>query len=899
MAYSITTTFNGETRTFGAEIETTALEVIRQQAGFTGTKLVCGSGACGACTILVDGEARCSCIMPALHMEGKRIDTIESHATQGDAHPVQKAFLAHDALQCGFCTPGFINEGIAFYNDWQAKHKGQRPERDEIAAAMAGHYCRCGAYQGIFQAMMDACEGKFDGPEIPEFLRNDGRQKVTGFAQYTADIQLPGQLVGVILRSTIPHGKILRIDSLAAEKMDGVKAVLRLKQDEITRYEGEPLVALAATTEAIAYAALQAIVVEYEPRPFVLEIRESMKPDAVPLFSGDKKEIAAASEAPPFPGSWEGNVRKTLLSLSSSDKGKAQRLTEKSDPKLATHFAATFQTPTQFHTTFEPHCAVADWKADGKLTVYASTQGVHALGKAIAERYELKEDDVQVFAEYVGGGFGSKLTMYTAIKTAIELSRAAKWPVAVIYDRAEEFSETGYRPSAEIEVVLTAEEDGSNAAYTMTAYGNSGFAIGSNVADISGLGYTGIAKSLLDYDVLTNFQPGAAFRGPGGPAACFALEQSIDHMAHQMKMDPIALRRKWEKHEGYLQLFDWVEKLSIWNRRKPLGSQGGRYRTGVGVSFGGWMHIYMPPAEVEIEATPAGITIRNAVQDMGQGARSVLSKAVADVFGIAANAVNVEIGKNNLPIGPTSGGSRTTATIYPAAFEAAEKLRDTILKQVSKSESLVDAKAGLTGIVHAAGTMSWFDAFSKIDFIREKATRGHNDGFNPIGMLPLPEGMELGQNRAYGVYVIAVEVDTWLGKTRVTEVNGAMRVGKVHVRPLAESQCQGGVIQGIGHVLYEDRAVCSKTGKLLSRGLEDYRLPGMGDIPPISIDFIEEGFEMVKQKGIGLAELCTTPVAGAVANAIFNATGYRPLVAPITPERLLAGLKTVQGGEGN
>jgi xanthine dehydrogenase YagR molybdenum-binding subunit len=124
-----------------------------------------------------------------------------------------------------------------------------------------------------------------------------------------------------------------------------------------------------------------------------------------------------------------------------------------------------------------------------------------------------------------------------------------------------------------------------------------------------------------------------------------------------------------------------------------------------------------------------------------------------------------------------------------------------------------------------------------------------------------------------------------------------MRVGKVHVRPLAESQCQGGVIQGIGHVLYEDRAICPKTGRLLSRGLEDYRLPGMGDIPPIHIDFIEEGFEMVKQKGIGLAELCTTPVAGAVANAIFNATGFRPLVAPITPERLLAGLKTIQNGE--
>jgi xanthine dehydrogenase YagR molybdenum-binding subunit len=895
MAERITTTLNGMERTFGAEIETSALEVIRQQAGFTGTKLVCGSGACGACTILVDGEARCSCLMPALQMEGKRIDTVEHHATDGNAHPVQKAFLAHDALQCGFCTPGFINEGIAFYNEWQAKHKGQRPERDDIAAAMAGHYCRCGAYQGIYQAMMDACEGKFDGPEIPVFLRNDGPQKVTGFAQYTADIQLPGQLVGVILRSTIPHGKIMRLDTTTAAQMPGVKAVLRLKQDEITHYEGEPLVALAANDDATAYAALQSIIVEYEPLPFLLEIREAMKSDAVLIVPEDKKLIPAASEAPPFPGSWEGNVRKTLISLSSAEKGKAKRKTEKANPDLDNHFAATFSTPIQFHTTFEPHCAVADWKDDDKLTVYASTQAVYAIGKTIAERYKLKEENVKVFAEFVGGAFGSKLTLHTAIKTAIELSRAAKWPVAVIYDRAEEFSETGFRPSAEIEVTLTAESDGSNAAYTMTAYGNSGFAIGSNVADISGLGYTGISKALQDYDVLTNFQPGAAFRGPGGPAACFALEQAIDQLAHQMKMDPIAFRRKWEKHEGYLQLFDWVDKLSIWNRRKPLGSQGGRFKTGVGVSFGAWMHIYMPPAEVEIEATPAGITIRNAVQDMGQGARSVLSKAVLDVFGIPP--IYVEIGKNTLPIGPTSGGSRTTATIYPAAFEASEKLRDTILKQVSKSESLVDAKAELTGIVHSGGTMSWRDAFAKIDFVREKATRGHNDGFNPMGMLPLPEGMELGQNRSYGVYVIAVEVDTWLGKTRVTEVQGAMRVGKVHVRPLAESQCQGGVIQGIGHVLYEDRAICPKTGRLLSRGLEDYRLPGMGDIPPIHIDFIEEGFEMVKQKGIGLAELCTTPVAGAVANAIFNATGFRPLVAPITPERLLAGLKTIQNGE--
>jgi xanthine dehydrogenase YagR molybdenum-binding subunit len=896
MAEKITTTLNGQVRTFDAEIETSALELIREQAGLTGTKLVCGSGACGACTVLVDGEARCSCLMPALQMEGKSIETVEAHAAKFGLHPVQKAFLAHDGLQCGFCTPGFINEGIAFYTEWQRTHVFQRPSREQVAAAMAGHYCRCGAYEGIYAAMMDACEGKFDGPAMPAYLRNDGPAKVTGAAKYTADIQLPGQLVGAILRSTIPHGKIKRLDLGKAQAMAGVKAVLRLKADYHTHFEGEPLAAVAAETHALAHAALQAIEVEYEPLPFLLDIREAMRPGGLLLTPEDKKTIPVASEAPPFPGNWEGNVRKTLISLSSSNKGKANRRVGKSSPEDPTHFAATFTTPTQFHTCLEPHCAVADWQEGGRLTVYASTQGVYFLAKRIAEHYKLKEENVKVIAEHIGGAFGSKLTFHTAIKTAIDLSRAAKAPVAVIYSRAEEFTETGYRPSAEIEVSITADADGSNAAYTMNAYGNSGFAIGSNVADISGLGYTGISKSLQDYDVLTNYQPGAAFRAPGGPGACFALEQAIDQLAFQLKMDPITFRRKWEKHEGYLQLFDWVEKLPLWKKRKPQWFEKGRQNSGIGVAFGGWMHIYMPSVVVEVEASPAGITVRNAVQDMGQGARSVLSKAVADVFGIAASEIKVEAGHSTYTIGPTSGGSRTTASIYPAAFEAAEKLRDAITKEVGKKLALSNAKGELGGLRHATGKLAWPEAFQQITLIRENATRGHNDGFNPMGMVPLPEGMELGQNRSYGAYVIEVEVNDY-GRTRVTQVHGAMRVGKVHVRPLAESQCQGGVIQGIGHVLYEDRAVCAKSGRVLSRGLEDYRIPGMGDIPPIHIDFIEDGFEMVKHKGIGLAELCTVPVAGGVANAIYNCTGYRPLVAPITPERMLAGLKSIQTGE--
>lgn len=892
MAEKINIHLNGKPQTFEAEIETSALEVIRDQAGLTGAKLVCGSGACGACAVLVDGEARCACIMPAIAMEGKSIVTIEGQGTEEKLHPVQKAFIAHDGLQCGYCTPGFINEGIAFYNIWRKENGNSRPTRDQIAAALAGHYCRCGAYQGIYEAMMDACEGKFDADAELEYLRKDAPEKVTGAAKYTTDIQLPGQLIGVIFRASIPRGTITKLDLSAATSISGVKAAIRLSSSDKVNFAGQALAAIAAESHEIAKKALKAVELEITPLPFQLDLQKSMAADAFSIFES-KDEVGAASEAPPFPGSWEGNVRKTAISISSSKSGKAKRSIEKADKNESTHFAGKFFTPTQLHTCLEPHCAVADWNSEGNLTVYASTQSVYYLAKKLEETYGLKEENVKVKADYIGGAFGSKLTFYTAIRAAVELSRAAKAPVAVIYDRAEELSETGFRPPSMIDFDITAEKDGSQAAYTMQSYGNSGYAIGSNNADISGLGYPGLAKSLQDFDVLTNFQPGAAFRGPGGPAACFVLEQGIDQLAYQLGMDPLAFRRQWETHEGYISLFDWVQKLGIWKDRKPKPDTNQRFKRGVGLAFGAWMHLYMPIAEVELFADSSGLTVSQAVQDMGQGARSVLAKAVSDVFGIPISAIKVAAGDSSLSIGPTSGGSRTTASIYPAAFEAAEMMQKEILKALKKD--LEGAFISKNGIEYVGGTLTWTEAFKRIPPLQVKAKRGHNSGFNPMGLLPLGEGMELGQNRSYGCYVIEVEVDTWLGKTRVLQVFGAMRVGKIHVKPLAESQCYGGVIQGIGHALYEDRALCPKRGIILTRGLEDYRIPGIGDMPQVKIDFIEEGFDMVKQKGIGLAELCTTPVAGAIANAIFNATGYRPMSAPITPENMLAGLKSIQG----
>lgn len=887
MSLDIRTTLNGRPTTLKAGIESAALEAIRDQAGLTGTKLVCGTGVCGACTILVDGHAKCSCLLPATALEGKKVETVEAHDAK-NLHPIQKAFLAHDALQCGYCTPGFINEGIAFYNHWRAKEGKSRPSREAVAEGLAGHLCRCGAYIGIYEAVQSACEGKYDGPEMPDYLRVDGIAKVTGEAKFTTDIRLPGQLVGAMYRSPYPHARIRSIDLSAAEAAKGVIAVILVKQDKVCRYEGEVIAALAAMDKESAHAALALIKVDFEPLPFVVDPRAARLPDAPFVYAAEKADMPVASEGPAFPGSMDGNVRKAMISISSADKGKARRMTKSVATSGKNHYKATFSTGTQFHTALEPHCAVAHWKDDGKLTVYASTQSVFFLAEDIAKHYKLKIEDVEVYADFVGGAFGSKLPLRTEALVAIDLSRAAHAPVAVIYSRAEELGETGYRPSTDVEVTITAESDGSNPGYTMLGYSNAGVAIGSNVADISGLSYTGIAKNLQDYDVLTHVQPGCAFRGPGGPAACFSLEQAIDQLAEQLGMGPIEFRRRWEKHEGYLSLFDWAEKLPVWQQRSAPSTHQGRFKRGVGISFGAWMHLYMTTAEVGVVAGPNGIAVSNAVQDMGQGAKTVLAKAVADAFGVPIHQIIVQAGHSRLEIGPSSGGSRTTATIYPAAFEAAEGVIKQLVAQASSDLLLIDAKAAPGGIAHAGGFMPWPEALPKLKPAYEKVKRGRNPGFSVLGMMPLPQGLTLGEGRSYGAYVIEVEVDTLLGKTRVMQVHGAMRVGKIHARPLAESQCYGGVIQSIGHALYEDRALCPTTGRNLTRNLEDYRIPGIGDIPPIHIDFIEEGFDFAKQKGIGLAELCTTPVAGAIANAVYNATGFRMLQAPIRPQDILA-----------
>ena len=522
---TVETVVNGGRRSLQLDPRAAAAEVIREQLDLTGTKIVCAAGVCGACTIMIDGMPATSCTLPACALDGAEIRTVEDMDRGGSLHPIQRAFLAHDGLQCGYCTPGFIVESISFFERWRAKHGASEPPRDAIAHALSGHLCRCGAYVGIYAAVAAACRGDFDADAIPDYPRHDGPAKVTGRARYTTDVRYPNMLVAKYLHSAHTHARIVSMNFDAALALDGVEAVIDVLGDphRVARYAGQPLAAVAAVDEVTAARALDAIVVEYEPRPFVVDPDDALAEAAPEVFPEAKKHPANASEGPIPPGQWQGNLRTPILNkLLSHHKGRAKKHLARArngegDLILV---EATYKTAGQCHTALEPHCCVAVWD-EGQLTVHTSTQSVHLLMEELAEHCGLDHDHVRVHAEYVGGAFGGKQGLQLEHRTTVELARQTGRPVRLVHDRDEEMVFGGYRPLTRIELAAVTNAALEPLGITMRAYGTAGIAVQSQAAPWVRMTYAG-AKDLQDFDVTTNTSPGKPMRAPSGPPASAA-----------------------------------------------------------------------------------------------------------------------------------------------------------------------------------------------------------------------------------------------------------------------------------------------------------------------------------------------------------------------------------------
>ncbi|MFA1550243.1 molybdopterin-dependent oxidoreductase [Actinomadura chokoriensis] len=860
---------NGKPVDVGVEPQETVARVLRERMGLTGTKVACGTGVCGACTVLVDGRTAASCLMPAGAAADREITTVEG---LGGDHPVQRAFAEHDALQCGYCTPGFVVEAAAFMDRWRAEHGTAEPSRAQIAEALAGHLCRCGAYAGIYEAVAAACAGKHDGGEGDRGEHDEGTvapvrvealSKITGAARYTADVVLEGQLEGVIVRSPHPHAKVGEI------RYDGPLTEL-LPPDRVVRYAGQPVAAVAAPTKAEALAAAARVEVDYTVLGAVLSPEDET---VVYPTEESRKGAPRANEGPLAPAKWNGNVRGPAgmswrgrtaakrIEKARSEKARSEKARSEKDGDEGgqTLVEATFTTAAQVHTCMEPHACVAHWDG-GDLHLHVSTQAVTRVAAQAAKRWKLRPEQVHVVAEHVGGGFGSKVNVTSDVVAAVELSRLHGVPVRVVLTRAEELVDGGSRPGVRVELALLADAEGRLSAFTMDGHGDSGVSIGSNAAWHSRFFYGNAPRRIRDYDHITNRAPGIPFRGPGLPPMLWALEQTVDEVALRRGEDPIALRRRWDGNAKRHALYDRASELPMWRDRTDPGED--RLRRGVGVAAANYLYALDPGTKVSLTVEQGAVVARIATQDIGTGSRTVIAEVVRSALGLRPGQVRVELGRSEHAYGPTAASSCSTASIAPAAEDAARRL---------------GAALGARSLDEAEGL--------SVVGRRPRDRRGY---VTPFAL----DHFAIGRGFTGAVVVTEVEVDTVLGRVRPTRVWCGVAAGHVYAPRLARNQCEGGVIQGIGYALFEQRQDDPATGTVLTANLDDYRIPGIADTPEIDVYFHTEGWDHVPGRGVGLGEISTVAVAASIGNAVRHATGWRPHDLPVRPDLLLEGIGT-------
>lgn len=841
-----TFTVNGKQIT--VEEEKRLVHFLRFTLHLTSVKGGCSEGACGTCTILIDGKATKACTFVTTEMDGKEIVTVEG-LSQHEKDIFTYAFGEAGAVQCGFCIPGMVICAKALLD------KNPNPTEKEIRHAIRNNICRCTGYVKIVKAIQLAAEIFRNEKEITNnsnwkigqsVPRVDVRDKVTGSGIYPDDIYMENQLNVVAVRSQYPRARVLSIDSSEALKLEDVhvftaddipgnKVVGHLKRDwdtmiavgEVTRYLGDVIALVAAPTRDIAEKAKKLVKVKYEVLPFVSNPYEAMK-DGAPLVHE------------------EGN----LLGETHVDRGDVEKALKNSKYVLTEKFS----TPWTEHAFLEPECAFSIPLEDGSVKIYSADQGVFDTRRETAPMLNLPEEKVLVENCYVGGGFGGKEDVTVQHLSALA-AVLTKRPCKMKLSRQESILVHPKRHPMDIEMTMGIDEKGiiqgmkAKVISDTGAYASLGIPVLQRACTHASGPYNYQNFKIDGYAYYTNNPPAGAFRGFGVTQTCFGVETLLNHLADMAGIDHWEIRYRNAIRPGQSlpngQIADnstgLVETLEAVKNQyfsaKYSGIACAMKNAGVGVGI-------PDMGRVRLEVKNGKVIIHCGGSCIGQGMCTVMKQIVCDITGLDASQVEEEKANTfNAPDSGTTSGSRHTTVTGEAARRASAMLKDAL-----ENSSLQELE----------GKEYYAEYLAKTD----------------------PFGSDVPNPKSHVAYGFATQVCILDEKThKIEKMVAAHEVGKAINPKNVEGQIEGGVVMGLGYALREEYLLenCKPKSTFASLGL--FRADELPEIKAIVVE--KKGLD-IASGGIGVGEITTIPTAPAVNDAYQKLDGEKRYNLPIS-----------------
>ena len=736
-------------------------------------------------------------------------------------------------------------------------------------------------------------------------LRIDGARKVTGLAKYTSDFNFEGMLYAVPVEATIANGKVLALDTAAAEKMPGVRAVFhrgnigqifrstpapgfdRISlerrppfEDDVIRYYGQYIALAVADTFEAAKAAADAVRATYSKEKFNVESH---------LEAGDDPDVVFTGYGP--------------VARLQSHRGDAAAAFASAPVKLD----ETYVTPPETHNPLELHSTTAIWEGQ-MLTLYDSTQGVVNLRGVLAQMFGLNKENVRVIAKFLGSGFGGKLYPWTHVPLAAAAARKLGKPVKLVVSRKMMFQTVGHRARTQQRLRLGATREGKLVSlqhdyiYHLSMIDH----YHEDCGEATPFHYSVPNLRVAFGRARRNVGATADMRGPGAVPGLYATESAMNEMAHRLNIDPVRFRLLNEPKidEGLNVPFSsrhYVECLNLgvekfgWSKRNPaIGSMKRDGLTlGWGMAGAAWIAGRFP-AEANIQLRDDGtVRVASATQDIGTGTYTILAQLASQKTGVPIDKVEVELGDSALPDGPISGGSLATSSVIPAIFKAADQaITSLLIVAVStpgspflgrKPEDL--ALEGGRIFVKAEGVAKGVPFGDVLRRANARLVTGSGSS-EQTAFAPNPKF----SMHSFGCHFVEVTWQSELARLRVSRVVSVMDAGRI-LNPLTgRNQIQGAVVMGIGMALFEETTYDRQNGAPINSNLADYIMTVNADAPPIDVHFLDYPDKEINELGArGIGEIGLAGIAAAITDAVHHATGVRVRELPVKIEDLLGG----------